>query len=124
MKKLVSTLTLALLAMAVSLAADAPTISGKWKFLLEMSHGNRAGVLTVQQDGTKLSGTGELEKHGASTLTGSIEGAKVSMKIVLHGGSFTMLGTVEGNTMSGTTEPAGGTWKATRQTVVPERCVD
>ena len=101
--------------MAVSLAADAPTIAGKWEFMLEMSHGNRAGVLTVQQDGAKLSGTGELEKHGTSTMTGSIEGAKVSMKIELHGGSFTMLGTVEGDKMSGTTEPKGGTWKATRQ---------
>jgi len=115
MKKLISALTLALLCMAVTLAADAPTITGKWEFMLEMSHGNRAGLLTVQQDGSKLSGTGELEKHGTSTMTGSIEGAKVSMKIELHGGSFTMLGTVEGDKMSGTTEPKGGTWKATRQ---------
>ncbi len=114
MRTLISILTLAFCA-AVCPAADAPTIAGKWQFVLEMSHGTRAGVLTVQQDGAKLSGTGELEKHGASTITGSIQGAKVSMKIELHGGAFTMLGTIEGNNMSGTTDPAGGTWKATRQ---------
>jgi hypothetical protein len=96
-------------------AADAPQLDGKWQFLLEMSHGNRAGILTIQQDGAKLNGTGELEKHGASKMTGSIQGAKVSMKIELHGGSFTLLGTVEGDKMSGTTDPVGGTWKATRK---------
>ena len=115
MKKLISTFTLALFSMAVSLAADAPTMAGKWQLVLEMPHGNRAGVLTLQQDGTKLGGACELEKHGTSTVVGSIQGAKVSMKIELHGGSFSLLGTVEGNKMSGTTEPAGGTWKATRQ---------
>ena len=116
MKKLISTLTLVLLAITVSLAADAPTIAGKWQFVLQMPHGNRAGVLTLKQDGTKLGGSCELEKHGTSTIAGSIQDAKVSMKIELHGGSFSLLGTVEGNKMDGTTEPAGGTWKATRQT--------
>jgi hypothetical protein len=114
MRKLISILTLALFAV-VCLAADAPEIAGKWQFVLEMPHGNRAGVLTLQPDGPKLSGACELEKHGSSTVTGSIQGAKVSMKIELHGGSFTLLGTVEADNMSGTTEPAGGTWKATRQ---------
>lgn len=115
MKRLISTLTLALLCMAVPLGADAPTIAGKWQFVLDMSHGKRSGVLAIQQDGAKLSGTGELEKHGTSTITGAIEGAKVSIKLELHGGSFTFLGTVEGDKMSGTTDPAGGTWKASRQ---------
>ena len=115
MKKLISTLTLALVCMAVSVAADAPTIAGKWQFVLETPHGNRAGVLTLQQDGTKVGGSCELEKHGTSVVAGSIQDAKVSMKIELHGVSFSLLGTVEGNKMSGTTEPAGGTWKATRQ---------
>jgi hypothetical protein len=63
----------------------------------------------------KLGGTCELEKHGTSTLAGNIQGPKVSMKIELHGGAFSLLGSVDGNKMSGTTEPAGGTWKATRQ---------
>jgi len=115
MKRLISALTLTLLCMAVPMAADAPKIVGKWQLVLDMSHGKRTGTLNVQQDGEKLSGTGELEKHGASTITGSIQGEKISMKIVLHGGSFTLLGTVEGDKMSGTTDPAGGTWKATRQ---------
>ena len=115
MKRLISILTLASLCMVVPLAADAPKIAGKWQFVLEMSHGRRTGALTVRQDGAKLSGTGELEKHGPSTITGTIQGAKVSLMMELHGGSFTLLGTIEGDKMSGTTDPAGGTWKATRQ---------
>lgn len=114
MRRLISILMLVLYA-TVCLADDAPKIAGTWEFMLEMSHGNRAGLLTVEQDGTKLSGSGELEKHGKSTMTGSIQGAKVSMTIQLHGGSFTMLGTVEGDTMSGTTDPAGGKWQAKRK---------
>ena len=61
MKKLISSLALALLFMAVSLAADTPMITGKWQFVLEMPHGNRAGVLTLQQDGAKLGGTVSLK---------------------------------------------------------------
>ena len=114
MKRLISNLALALSFMVVSLAADTATITGKWQFELDMPHGNRAGVLILQQDGAKLGGTCELQKHGTSTVVGSIQGANVSMKIELHGGSFSLLGTVDGNKMSGTTEPAGGTWKATR----------
>jgi hypothetical protein len=115
MKRRIASLTLALLFMAASLAAETPAIAGKWQFVLEMPHGSRTGVLNVQQDGPKLGGTCDLQKHGTSTIAGSIQGTKVSMKIELHGGSFTMLGTVEGGKMSGTTEPAGGTWKATRE---------
>ena len=114
MKKLISMLTLSLLATAVSLAADAPAIAGKWQFLLQMPHGKRAGILTIKQDGPKLGGSCELEKHGTSEIAGNVQDAKVSMKIELHGGSFTLLGTIDGNKMSGTTEPAGGTWKARR----------
>jgi hypothetical protein len=113
MKRLISVLTLTLSSMAA--LADAPAIAGKWQFALDMSHGKRTGTLNVQQDGGKLSGTGELEKHGSSALTGTIEGAKVSIRMVLHGGSFTLLGTIEGGEMSGTTDPKGGTWTATKR---------
>ena len=113
MRKLISLLTVAILS-AVCVSADASKITGRWQFLLEMPHGNSFGALTLQQDGAKLSGTCELQKHGTSTVTGSIDEAKVSMKITLHGGSFTMLGIIKGDQMTGTTEPAGGTWKATR----------
>jgi hypothetical protein len=107
-------LTLTLLITPASLSAGAP-VAGKWQFVLEMPHGKRNGTLDVRQDGEKLSGTGELERHGASTITGSIQGAKVSMTLTLHGGSFTLLGTIEGDKMAGTTDPSGGAWKATRQ---------
>ena len=114
MRKLISILLSALCA-AVFLAADAPKIAGKWQFALKTPQGSRDGVLTLQQDGAKLSGTCELEKHDPSTVTGDIQGAKVSIKIQLHGNPFTLVGTVEGDSMGGTTEPAGATWKATRK---------
>ena len=114
MRKLISILMFALCA-TVCLAADEPKVTGKWQFAMETPHGNRAGVLTVQQDGAKLSGNCELQKHGTATVTGSIQATKLSMKMELHGISFSLVGTVEGDNMSGTTDPAGATWKATRQ---------
>jgi hypothetical protein len=48
-------------------------------------------------------------------MTAGIQGGKVSMKMELHGNAFTLVGTVEGDSMSGTTEPPGATWKATRK---------
>ena len=116
MKRVMLMLTLAFVAVAASLAADASAIAGKWQFLLEMPHGKRTGELSLTQDGATLGGSCELEKHGTSTITGSIQVAKVSMKIELHGNTITLIGTIDRNKMSGTTEPAGGTWKATRQT--------
>jgi hypothetical protein len=116
MKRLILALMFGLSSVPSCVAADAISIAGKWQFALDMSHGKRTGTLHVQQDGEKLSGTGELEKHGASTLSGSVQGERVSIKIQLHGGAFTLLGRVEGDKMSGTTDPAGGTWKATKQT--------
>jgi hypothetical protein len=77
----------------------------------------QAGVLTVQRHGAKLSGTFELENHDPSTVTGSIQGAKVSIKIEVHGTPFTLVGTVDGDSMSGATEPALATWKAIRKQV-------
>jgi hypothetical protein len=115
MKIWLRTLLLASLFIPVSLPSDAPPVAGRWQFVLEMSHGTRNGTLQLQQEGEKLTGTGELEKHGATTVTGSIRDAKVSLTITLHGGSFTLVGTFEKDKMSGTTNPAGGTWKATRQ---------
>lgn len=116
MKRLILTLTLASFFATASLADDVPTVAGRWQFLLDMSHGKRNGTLNVQQDGEKLSGTGELEKHGASTISGSIRDSKVSITIKLHGGSFTLIGIVEGDDkMKGTTDPAGGQWSATKQ---------
>jgi len=106
----------ALLATA-GLAADAPKMTGKWQIALETPHGSRVGVLTVQQEGEKLSGACELEKHDPATMTGGIQGGRVSMKMELHGNAFTLVGTVEGDSMSGTTEPPGATWKATRKQV-------
>src|SRR5437667_7627415 len=55
MRKLISILLLALCA-AVCIAADAPQIAGKWQFALKTPQGSRDGVLTLQQDGAKLSG--------------------------------------------------------------------
>ena len=113
MKKLIAILILTIAGLAT--AADAPKIAGKWDFVIETPHGTRSGVLSVQQDGAKVSGTCELEGHDAATVSGSIEGPKVSMKLKLHGNSVTLIGTVEGNKMSGNTEPLSATWKAARK---------
>jgi hypothetical protein len=98
-------------------AADkTQTVAGNWRLSLETPHGPMEGSLLLKQDGAKLSGTCEVEHMGSLPMTGSLENAKVSLSIELPGGeTFKLLGAVEGGTMSGTTDPAGGTWTADRK---------
>jgi len=73
------------------------------------------GPLEVKQDGSKLTGTYELEQIGSMTLTGKVEGDKVSFSMEVPGPGLTLTftGTVEGDKMSGSTDHAGN-WTASR----------
>lgn len=107
---------IAILALAVcGLAAEGTKVAGKWQFAIDTPHGNMPGVLTVEQDGNKLTGNCDLTNMGVAKMTGSIDGKKVSMKFDMHGNPLALTGTIEGDKMSGSTDPAGGTWKATKQ---------
>ena len=97
------------------LAAQSPKIDGKWQMSLDTPHGPMKGPLQIQQDGSKLSGTYELEMFGKMTLTGKVEGEKVSFNLEVPAAGMTLAftGTVDGDKMSGSTDHAGN-WTATR----------
>jgi len=126
--KLLSVFLAVVLGTASCLLADekAQTVAGTWRLSPETPHGPMGGSLLLKQDGSKLSGTCEVEHMGSLPLTGSVEDAKISLTIEMPGGdTFKLLGSLEGgsleggqtsaNKMSGTTDPAGGTWTADRK---------
>lgn len=106
------------LTLAAAFAGEALKMAGNWQFSMETPHGKMAGVFKVQQqDGAKLSGVCEIENQGSNPMTGVIDGKKVEMSVSVHDGqmTFKFSGTVDGNKMSGSTDPQGATWTATRQ---------
>jgi hypothetical protein len=93
----------------------ATAIAGKWQMSLQTPHGPMKAALQVKQDGTKITGTCDVENMGSMALTGTVDGKKISFTIeVQEGQKFTFSGTVEGNKMGGTTDPDGGDWSASR----------
>ncbi|SPF36370.1 conserved hypothetical protein [Candidatus Sulfopaludibacter sp. SbA4] len=100
---------------ALLYAQDSASIAGKWQLTMDTPHGTVKGDLAVQQDGSKVTGTCSAEPFGSMALSGNVEGKKVSLSLTLPGGdaTFGFSGTVDGATMSGTTQ-LGGAWSATR----------
>ena len=71
--------------------------------------------MQVKQDGTKISGTCDMDHMGSMALTGTVDGKRISFTIeIQEGQKITFSGVVDGKKMSGTTDPEGGDWTATR----------
>ncbi|SRR6266487_2108305 len=117
MNKLLS-IVLAVGMAAICLLAEEPNttakIAGEWQMSVETPHGTMTGPLNVEQDGTKITGSYETEHAGKLTITGKIEGKKVTFSMDARGMTITFIGTVDGDKMSGTADPMGG-WSATRK---------
>ena len=97
------------------LMAAAQTVAGDWKLSVDTPHGPMSGALHLKQEGTKLSGTCEVQPMGTFPLTGSLDSPKIALHVELPNGDiFKMLGTLEGNKMSGATDPGSGNWSAER----------
>jgi hypothetical protein len=96
--------------------SESAQIAGKWQMAMDTPHGPMKGPLEVKQEGSKVTGTYELEHIGSMTLTGKVEGDKVSFSMEVPGAGVTVAftGKVEGDKMSGSTDHAGD-WTATRQ---------
>ena len=114
MKKLLSIGLVMIVAVYALLAQT--KVAGNWQMSIETPHGNMQGPLKIQQDGSKLSGTYELEQMGTLAVTGTLEGDKVTMSMEVPGAGVTvvMTGKVDGNKMSGSSDHAGN-WTATKQ---------
>jgi hypothetical protein len=93
----------------------AAAIAGQWQMSLQTPHGPMKAALEVKQDGSKITGTCDVEHMGSMALAGTLDGKKISFSIeVQQGQKITFSGTVDGKKMSGVTDPEGGDWSATR----------
>jgi hypothetical protein len=102
------------------LAAEPVKVAGKWNVTLELSSITGHPVITLKQDGEKLTGTYE-GRYGESPLTGTVKEKEISFTVTMVAeGTQTQgvfAGKVDGDTMGGDVsfEGAGdGTWSAVR----------
>jgi len=110
---------LALLAVPV-VSAEPANVAGKWNVTLELSSITGHPVITLKQDGEKLTGTYE-GHYGESPLTGTVKEKAISFTVTMVAeGTQTQgvfEGKIEGEAMGGDVsfEGAGdGTWSAVR----------
>src|SRR5882724_10360135 len=98
MKTLLATFTL-VIAAAASIAiaqnhsqpsAESVKIAGNWDLALESPHGTLKGLLKLQQEGTKITGSCEAAEMGTSNVTGKVEGKNTTLMLALHGGEMNL----------------------------------
>ena len=93
----------------------ATAIGGQWTLAVQTPHGPMKGGLQVKQDGTRITGTCDVDQMGSMALAGTVDGKRISFSIEIQDGQkITFSGVVEGTKMTGTTDPVGGDWTATR----------
>ena len=90
-------------------------VDGKWTMSIDSPHGTLKGPLQVEQDGAKFTATFEAQPVGKLSLTGTVDGQKITFNLNVPNSqeTFTFSGTVDGAKMSGTTV-TGGAWSASR----------
>lgn len=98
---------------AASSSDEPAKIAGVWHLSWHGRRGDREATFEIQQDGTKLTGTFDMEGR-PTPVSGSIRGSKVSFTAAGKKKSISFNGTVDGNKMSGTTQQ-GSSWSASRQ---------
>src|SRR6202171_6691533 len=103
MKTLLS-VVLAVAMLTVCLLAADPHVGGNWEMTMDSPHGKMTGPLTLQQDGTKITGTYETEHAGKLPLKGNVDGEKIMLTMEVPGGQMTITfeGTKDGDKLSGT----------------------
>jgi len=113
MKRLLLAVIAAAVLSAGLFAADL-NVGGNWEMTMDSPHGKMTGPLTLQQDGTKLTGAFETEHTGKLPLSGKVDGDKILFSIEAPGGQMTIdfEGTKQGDKLSGTTKPLNGEWSA------------
>jgi hypothetical protein len=122
MKKTLATTTMAMVAflVAVPMQAQDADIAGKWETTRETPRGTMTSTFTFVVDGNTVTGTIGSQMGDTEISEGTIEGNKISFKVVMSRGDRTIemvySGTVEGDTIHGTMETPRGEqpWTATR----------
>ena len=122
MRTITSTVAGALVAclLAVPSQAQDTGIAGKWETTRETPRGTTTSTFTFQVDGNKLTGTVGSQMGDTEISEGTVEGNKISFKMVMTRGDRTIemvySGTVEGDTITGTMQTPRGEqpWTAKR----------
>ena len=105
---------------SITVIAEPAKVAGRWNFTVELEMGTGHPVVTLKQDGEKISGTYD-GRYGQSPLEGTVKEKKIEFTVTMVAEGVSVAGvfsgSVDGDTMSGTVEfdQAGeGTWSATR----------
>lgn len=122
MKKILSVIAGAAAALLLAVPAQAQDvdITGEWESTRETQQGTMTTTFTFEQDGGKLTGTLTSQRGDMEISDGTIEGNKISFKLVMTRGDSTIemtySGTVEGDTITGTMQTPRGEqpWTAQR----------
>ena len=105
----VVTLVAAFAAIAVAQAAN---VTGTWTFAVETGAGSGTPTITFKQDGEKLTGHYSSQTLGEADLTGTVKGNAIQFAFNANAQGqqidVVYAGTVEGSTMKGTVNMAGG----------------
>ena len=114
MKTIIAMLLLGF-ATPVAVAADQPTLTGKWHVHNSIAGNESDMACTFTQKGPELTGTCESEQSGKVDISGKVDGTKVtwSFKTVYEGSPLTV-------NYDGTQEPG----KISGTVAVPEYSVD
>lgn len=113
--------------LAGAVLAEPAKVEGKWNVLLQLESITGHPVLTLKQDGEKLSGTYE-GRYGPSALEGEVKENRIAFVVSFSAEGTTTTGvfqgTVDGNSMGGKVEFEGagsGTWSAVRAKEEPKK---
>lgn len=125
MTRLAIVTVLAALALTV-VQAEPAKVEGTWNVLLQLESITGHPVLTLKQDGEKLTGTYE-GRYGPSALEGEVKENRIAFVVSFNAEGTTTTGvfqgTVDGATMGGSVEFEGagsGKWSAVRAKAEPK----
>jgi hypothetical protein len=97
---------------AAAVSAQSVNVTGTWSVMVETSGGSGNPTITFKQDGEKLTGHYSSQTLGEADLTGSIKGNAIqfAFNATAQGTQIDVAyeGTVDGATMKGTVNMAGG----------------
>ena len=118
--------SMVVLSATATAVAEPAKVEGVWNLVLQLESITGHPVLTLKQDGEKLTGTYE-GRYGPTPVQGEIKENKIVFAVAfeVEGSKITgaFRGTVDGNKMSGSVEFEGagsGTWSAERAKPAPK----
>jgi hypothetical protein len=123
MKKIFSVMAVGAMALMIAMPArgqQTVDVAGKWETTRETPRGTMTSTFTFKVDGNKLTGTIGSQRGDTEISEGTVDGNKISFKVVMTMGDRTFemsyTGTVEGDTITGTMQTPRGEvpWTAKR----------